>query len=230
MSLTDLQVIQLINSLYAYPGTQPVVWNHLDDGTKDDGVYWAAKKVDGLWVIINRGSVTAQDFWRDFQGIPWSDRDLGPVELGFLQGAKDQAQEVAALVGDEPWMAAGHSLGAARACIQAALGVARGKPPLSVVVFGEPRPAYVQMANLLAAIPLRSYRNKTADGHDLVTDVPPAAPLAFVHAGECSDRPRALIDVNAEPTDPDDWTVFRWHHAQLYEAGILKLNPLGVTG
>ena len=120
VGVTDLDAIGLVDSLYAYPTSAKVDWDHLDTGT-DDGVYWGAKKLNGIWVIVNRGSANPLDFQRDLYALVQNTRDIGPVHAGFYQGSKDQHEEISALVGEEPLMFVGHSLGAARAQIQTAL-------------------------------------------------------------------------------------------------------------
>lgn len=95
---------------------------------------------------------------------------------------------------------AGHSLGAARALIFAALLAAAlspqpARPPDAVVVFGSPRPGFELLADLLAPVPIRAYRNDDAHGHDLMTDVPVHIPdlAPYVHPRQ------PLIDVTAAP-------------------------------
>lgn len=130
--LSDLDVLNYIDSLYQYPTSLKVAWDHYDAGA-DDGIVWAAKKLDGFWLIVNRGSVTEQDFERDIAAaVPVGTRDIGTVAMGFFMGALTQHQEVKALVGYDPVLFSGHSLGAARAQDQAALWVALGNAPAFV--------------------------------------------------------------------------------------------------
>jgi len=220
MSLTDLDVANLVSAIYV---GDPAAWDHLDTGADDDQVYWGYKRISALTVVVFRGSTTTEDFVRDAEAAYWIDRDLGPVHLGFLQGIKDVWQEVAGSLASGAWIAAGHSLGAARALILAGLGVVNRTPPASAVVFGEPRPAFQQMADLLKDIPVRSYRNRDADGHDLITDVPFHLPLVYPYL-----HPRPLVDVS-QASDPADLSPFRWHHMPLYLAATAKLNPMPAT-
>jgi len=224
MSLTDLDVANLVNGIYAYPGDPAIAWDHFDSGASDDDVYWAVKIVNGVSVVVFRGSTTAEDWERDAETAFWVDRDLGEVHLGFLQGMKDVWQEVGPTLKAGAWVSSGHSLGAARAQILAALGVVAACPPAAVVVLGEPRPCFAKMAGILAAYPNRSYRNRDSDGHDLVTDLPPYLPPAFpyVHGGYS----RPLIDISQSPSDPNDWSPFRYHHMPPYQAAVSKLNPM----
>lgn len=83
--ISPIDAINLVVGLYAYPGSIPVTWDHLDMGA-DDGIVWAMKVVNGTKVFVFRGSVTPQDFIRDGT-FPWqNDRDIGPIELGFNAG------------------------------------------------------------------------------------------------------------------------------------------------
>jgi Lipase (class 3) len=224
MSLTDLEVATLVNGMYAYPGDAPIAWDHLDTGADNDGVYWGLKRQGDLSVVVFRGSTTAEDFARDAETAFWPDRDLGPVHLGFLQGMKDVWHEVRTNLTAGSWIAAGHSLGAARALILAGIAKVNGCAPASAVVFGEPRPGFQRLSDILAPVPIRSYRNTGADGHDLVTDVPFYVPGVFPY-----DHPRPLIDVSESPTDPNDWSPFRYHHMPLYLAAVSKFAVMPTT-
>jgi hypothetical protein len=223
VSVTDLQIAQLVDAIYAHPGDNPG-WDHLDDGSDGDGVYWATKRLGPMTVVVFRGSVTAEDFARDAAAPYWIDRDLGPVHLGFLQGMKDVWEELQPILA-LPWIAAGHSLGAARALILAGLASRVEMAPASVVVFGEPRPGFQRLADILKAVPIRSYRNMDADGHDLVTDVPYHLPPVWPYV-----HPRALIDVSEHPSDPSDHGPFRYHHMGLYLAAVSKFAVMPATG
>lgn len=222
--ITDLEIIQLVNSQYGHPGSPPVAWDHLDDGTDNDGVYWSVVTQGGFQVVVLRGSVTTDDFLKDAEAAFWNDRDLGGVHMGFLQGMKDVWSELEPMLKGS-WVACGHSLGAGRADILTALGVVHGKPPASRVVFGEPRPGFAKMCALAAQVPGRSYRNRDFNGHDVITDVPFTLPPLYPYT-----RPTPLIDVSESPAPDDGWSAFRYHHAELYEKALLKLNPLSITG
>lgn len=224
MSLTDLEIIQAVNALYGPVGSDPTAWAHLDTGA-GDGIYWAVKAAGGFSLVIFRGSVTGLDWLRDLEAIPFYDRELGLVHDGFFTAMRTVWGEALPTISSGPWVACGHSLGAARAALLAGLGVVHGMPPAAVVLFGEPRPGGEKLASILSSVPLRSYRNVGADGHDEVTDEPPHAPIPFRHAGYPK---RPLIDLTASSA-PGDFSPFRFHHSALYEAATEKLSPMPTT-
>lgn len=120
--VTDLDCLNLCGALYGDPAFAPVAWDHLDEGA-DDGIHWAAKRVGGIWVVCNRGTKNLQDTFRDIRGYSTTDPKLGPLEAGFAEGAPRQAAEVLTLIGGDPVLFTGHSLGGARAQIQAGYAV-----------------------------------------------------------------------------------------------------------
>lgn len=204
---TDADLINLCAQIYDGTGA----WDHLDTG-RDDGVYWALKKLAGCDVVVFRGSITTHDWAEDFRAFPIPTR-IGIVHFGFFDGLERVWRELARIV-SQPVMVAGHSLGAARADMLCALMAADGRPPIRRAVFGEPRPGFADFAAFLQSIPGASYRNADAHGHDLVTDVPPALPGGFIH-------PTPLVDITAAPVG-DVFDLFRYHHVQLYQAALSK--------
>jgi hypothetical protein len=116
----------------------------------------------------------------------------------------------------QPVIIAGHSLGAARAAILTALMVKDGVIPAARVVFGEPKPGLIDLAELIKGVPARSYRNGDTLHHDLVTDVPLSLPpLEYMH-------PTPIVPVCAEPTGDlfDRFGAFAWHHIGLYVTAV----------
>lgn len=217
--ISDAEIASLCAGIYAYPGAPAIAWDHLDPGDDGDGVCWALKRVAGSAVVVLRGSVTKLDWFRDFQAIadPFHHDDLGPVHPGFLSGMRTVERQLRSLTNaEEPIIIAGHSLGAARAAILTGLMVIDGRIPAARVVFGEPKPGFLQLAKLIEGVPGRSYRNGCGLHHDLVTDVPFSfPPEQFVH-------PTKVIPVCAMP-GPDifaRWGVFAFHHMPLYQAAV----------
>lgn len=214
--ISDAEILQYIGVLYAYPSVAPVVWDHLDTGLDDDGVYWALKRLPtGERLLIMRGSVTLLDFERDAEATVKDDVLLGPVHAGFVRGVYKAWTEAKAIIGTAPWIAAGHSLGAARACLIAGYGVVTYHPPVRCVRFGEPRPGMQRLADILAHVPGASYRTADADGHDIVTDVPFSLPPTFPYV-----HPSPLIDVVAHPAADDPWGPVRYHRWSCYVEGL----------
>jgi fermentation-respiration switch protein FrsA (DUF1100 family) len=217
--ITDYQIADLCNSIYGQPGSNPVTWDHLDPGTDSDFVCWGLKRFPEAWVAVFRGSFTLIDWLRDLCAVanPLCHDDIGPVSPGFYSGMRTVQREMLAIIGSDPVILAGHSLGAARASILAGLMVTTGRPPIGRVVFGEPKPGFGQLARILANLPdNRSYRNAGAGRHDTVTDLPLSVPPEeYVH-------PTDVIDVSAPPP-PSLWStlgMFSYHHMPLYVQGV----------
>ncbi len=213
MPLNDLDLATLSWSCYFNVAT----FDRVVDLNGD----WAGIKhyPDNEHVIAFRGSTTIEDWLRDFQGLMIQDPELGGVETGFMKGIRD----VLANVGDEinglycpKLYITGHSLGAARALLFAALVCAQGHAQAiqKVAVFGSPRPGGVKVLKLLNNVPVNSYKN----GNDLVCDVPfdiqNFAP--YMH-------PRQLIKVDVPPPEDDSWGPLARHHSELYLAAMRKL-------
>lgn len=213
--MSDLDICWLVRALYAYPGDPVMAWDHVDTGIADDGIYWAAKHVDGVWYVITRGSVTFMDYERDVCAIALNDPELGMVHAGFMRGMRRVWDELVHLIGTAPWVATGHSLGAARCCLLTGLGVVNGRSPLRSVRFGEPRPGFRPFGDLIAKVPGASYRAIGQSGHDVITDLPAFLPPAYPYI-----HPLPLTDLQVQASDNDPWGVFRFHHLQLYEAGL----------
>lgn len=217
--ISDAEIAALCAGIYAYPGQPGVVWDHYDAGESGDRVCWALKRVPGTVVLVFRGSVTWLDWLRDLTAIadPFHHDDVGPVHPGFLSGMRTVERELGGLVSkDEQLVIAGHSLGAGRAAILTGLLVVDGWKPLARVVFGEPKPGFAQLGQLIAGVPGRSYRNGDATSHDLVTDVPfSMPPEEYVH-------PTPIIPVVAKPVPGlfGQFGAFAWHHMPLYQQAL----------
>lgn len=219
---SDALIASLCEAIYS-PTALIASWDHFDLGA-DDGVCWALKKVDGVDIVVFRGSITAQDWLRDLfvlplpSLLPLSTR-IGHVHAGFWLGMEQMWGELKPML-TQPVIVGGHSLGAARAAILTGLMVADGKPPITRVVFGEPKPGLIDLADRIKDVPARSYRNGDQLHHDLVTDVPMTLPPhQFVH-------PTPIVPVCAPPAG-DLFTrlgIFAWHHIELYVTAITALT------
>jgi Lipase (class 3) len=213
MPITDFDIAALCAGIYATPGTPPVVWDHFDPGGDDD-ICWALKRFPGLDVIVLRGSITLQDWLLDLRAdaVP---SPLGMVDSGFYAFMPEMWQDAKPMLTQPRVVVAGHSLGAARAAILCGLMTLDKMPPVARVVFGEPKPGFVELAKIIEGTTGRSYRNGDATHHDLVTDVPFSfPPLQYVH-------PTPIIPITVEPP-ADTFSslgVFAWHHASLYAKG-----------
>ena len=230
MTVADLEVAQAIAALYdPLTGSDPAQWLHLDTGGDDDQIYWAIKlSASGVPIVVYRGSKLLVDWERDFEAVPYQENDLhlGLVHGGMYKGVPKSCSEAAKILGNEPYILAGHSLGAGRAAQAAGIGVATGRPPLALILFGEPRAGGDRLVSVLSSIPVRSYRNGGEILHDPVTDLPPSAPIPFRHAGGAA---RPLIDVHELPSGADVLVPTAYHSFSLYEKAIARLSPMPQT-
>lgn len=211
--ITDRTLAALCAGIYAYPGAIPITWDWFDDGADDDQICWGVKRIDGIDVIVMRGSSTFTDWKRDFDAWadPFHKTAIGRVHPGFLLGMEQVWAEAKGKVGHDIAVT-GHSLGAARAGILTGLMVRDGIAPIARVVFGEPKPGFKDFADLILPVPSRSYCAGDDRGHDLVTDVPFSfPPEQYLH-------PTSLISVSVSPAAADPWGPFRYHHMPAYAA------------
>ena len=211
MSLpTDVDLVNLAAAIYQAGS----VWDYLDTGA-DDEVYWGLKRLPGCDVVVFRGSITAPDWWHDFQAEPISTR-IGTVHEGFFWGIEKMWHELRPMLSGAPVAVTGHSLGAARADMLCGFMTEDFQVPARRAVFGEPRPGYEDFCMGVRKIPGASYCNEDARGHDRVTDVPITLPHMFDFS-----RPTALVNVTSSPT----WIerldgLFDYHHIQLYQSAV----------
>ncbi len=228
MSVTDRDIAVLCAGIYAYPGAEPVAWDYFDAGTStrfDDGICWALKRVEGFDVIILRGSVSFQDWVRDLRADSIK-TSLGMVHAGFYAGMTHMWSDVAPMLTQPRTIVGGHSLGAARAGILCGLMTQAGRAPAARVVFGEPKPGFVELAKIIAGTPGRSYRNGDKRHHDLVTDLAFSfPPFQYVH-------PTPIIPVTAKPTDEGfgKLGVFAYHHCPLYVQALAAMPDVPTIG
>jgi hypothetical protein len=171
-------------------------------------------QVDGVDVLVLRGTVDVADWIRDIEAeFPIWHPDLGFCAGGFLAGMDDVFAEVRGAVGCN-LVITGHSLGGARARILAGLFACSGVPINYLCVFGSPKPAFLNLARIIqkSGMMHASYRNR----NDIVPTVPlTAAPfLDFVHTED-------WIVLNAAPAETN-LEALRDHSIDLYVQGLTK--------
>ena len=208
--LTDSQLIHLCAASYS-PAVQ---WDELWSGQLADGIWFAIKKVGDDTVGVFRGSVTPEDWFRDFLALPHYVKpypQMGFVHRGFDEGLDELFEKAAPHLGRNPYIV-GHSLGAARAWLFAGRLVLAGNAPTRIAVCGSPRPAGRQFRDLMATTNHVSYRNQ----NDPVTLVPFTLPpwLPFVD-------PADFTYLNERPMRTD---LLASHDISLYGEGVALLE------
>ena len=203
--MTDLDLAQACSDLYAASGPWAKVWNL-------DGIVCALRKDAAGQIVCFRGSVTAEDWADDFKGWPTLDADLGYVHDGFREDMDRVVTEVLPALGASPTAVCGHSLGAARALIFAAMLVVRKQPVSKLTAFGCPRPGFAKLSGILrnGGFPITIYRN----GPDPVASVPRLIPMW--------QKPVPDTILSMPPDHIAD--PFAWHHFPLYHQGIKLLG------
>ncbi len=183
---------------------------------------FAVKYTKEATLVLWRGSITQHDWLEDFRALanPLSNGALGPVHPGFMADMEATWELVKQLLEGtrtaespgNPWIVAGHSLGAAHADICTALAVRDGMPPAARIVWGEPLVGFEKFAQIVAGVPGYSYRivDSWSGDHDRVTDVP------IVIGPEHYVRPTPVIDLPGSSREPL-FSPFRLHHFELYQ-------------
>lgn len=198
--ISDLTCAGLCYKTYYEPGA-------FDQIIDAHGIYAGIKHYADHTVLAFRGSVTAEDWLRDFDAVMVNDLDLGNVENGFITGLREAFSAV--IFPNLPLVITGHSLGAAHAVLFA--GITRVKNPeweVEVCLFGCPRPGGSKLKEIFDSIPCNSYRN----GNDPITHLPPALPgFPYQHVGE-------LIQIQCIAPAPQ--LALSDHHIQQYIAAL----------
>ena len=208
MSLTELDIYHICHGTYEpnYP------WDFLFQGEEDGGTYVGVRRIGGLDVVAFRGSTTPLDWLRNYTAFQTYQKGLGWGALGFRLGLDRVMANVSPKLQDR-YIVTGHSRGAAEGTDFIAEMKLAGRPPVAGVLLAPPRTGRSELANLLADVPIRAYRNKG----DPVLMVPPY-----------DDHPYPLIDIDEEPEPNDPWLAVAPHHSELYGRAIAKLDPMPV--
>lgn len=200
--ITDNDIARVCAASYDPNAQFDVIWTGEDSG----GIYAVLKNN----ILCFRGSVTADDWFRDLDAIPVIDPVLGGVHAGFAQGIQPLYAKIIQLLNKDTILC-GHSLGAARALIFGGYMQSAGVTPQAIITFGSPLPGFFKLTEILIPVIQRSYRNR----FDPVTDVPVPFPNApYMH-------PSALIKIDAAPL-PWDLDLLADHSISLYADGVPK--------
>lgn len=208
--LTDLEAALICRDTYH-------LGNRWDDIWQRSGIWIGGRAGSMLHpaVLAFRGSVDPIDWLRDLHWHPRRHPVLGWCHAGFLTDLELVFDEVGDFVRQANELhVVGHSLGAARALLFAALLRCYGLLDVAVTVFGSPRPAFGGLRRLLAGCPVRSFKNR----RDKVTQVPPWWIPWWPYS-----HPEKLIPIDGG-AGPDPFDPFNDHHIDLYVRGIIAKN------
>lgn len=210
--ITALQCAQLCQELYDHP--EPEHWAHLWSG---GDVFCSLRVLMDEFVVVFRGSTTAENWERDLQPLPVFDKEVGFCHSGFLEQMDTALAEIIPALGTDAHMSltvTGHSLGAARARIAAAKLTVRGVKVDQLLTFGSPRPGFANVRRIIekSGMAHQSFRYN----NDPVCLVPFPVPLVlpFEHTEDWTQL--------TGPSNPDDALgALRDHKLQNY-IGALK--------
>ena len=142
-----------------------------------NGVSINLTRIDGDYVLVLRGSQTAEDWLRCLDNTPIFNEKLGWCHSGFITGLSDVFNSVRNCTGGEPVSFTGHSLGGARARLLAGIFIVNGLPVKNLVTFGSPKPAFNTLKEIIdnSNIYHVSFRNN----EDIVPTLPETLPPVF---------------------------------------------------
>ena len=142
-----------------------------------NGVQANLTRIDGDYVVVLRGSLTAEDWVRDLDALPYHDSMLGWVHKGFNEGLIDIYKAIRNCTGGEPISFTGHSLGGARARLLSGMCIINNIKVKNLVTFGSPKPAFIGLKDIIdnSGITHVSYRNN----EDIVPTLPETLPPVF---------------------------------------------------
>ena len=194
MAIDDVALVDLAAAIY---DPQPDDFDKIVQ-VDPTGPVIGIKHGDGFDLLAARGSVTAQDWMRDF------DSELGVAVRGYLQlgmlphgfaqhmadtyeAVRQELQPKADLYGT------GHSLGGPEALYQCAAHSIAGGTVKRIALFESPKPGTRTFTKFFAFCPISSWWN--------MGDVVPEAPLAVPFLLEW-ERPRLDTRFDLGPSDP----------------------------
>ncbi len=207
--ITDVDLVAACAATYKLPPTVPVPASGVNCRVTAE-----FSGGDGALVVAFRGSVTVQDWLRDFFFAPIAVREhaqLGRCHAGFLDAAESildaLLQELERSSATLPVLVTGHSLGGALAVGVGALLKLAGRPPAAIVTFGAPRFGMAAFVACLKDVPVRQY----VRGNDPVPAVPFDVPPEWAFL-DSRDPPIRIGKAQADR--------FACHHIEGYVADV----------
>lgn len=227
--MDDLEILKnavaLCRGTYAIPGDPAVAWSYFQPGVGSSGACFGITQTDESDDVTFRGTIDLPEWIDDFDFVSAPTvSNIGEVHAGFLVGMPEAWSVIKSKRRpDKPLRLYGHSLGAARASVCAKLAILDGDIPDARVVCGEPYTGFASFWNGMDVIRLRaSLCNGDEYGHDLICEIPFPIPPKWPWV-----RGMPLLHVSASP-DPDEHSMFRYHHITLYDEAALDLIAMPV--
>lgn len=186
-TLVDEEAAVVTAEAVVAPPDAPVSFNPIEDLFKDYPMGFVATSKDGKRAyLVFRGTVTKQEFLKDAKVAlqPYISPNWGYVALGFLEVYMACRESfIKVLAGLDPTMEfyiCGHSLGGALSVL-ALPDVAKATPFKTPTLYnyGCPRVGDNTFVTAFNALPSKAFR--VANSSDLVTTIPPPAPIYYSH-------------------------------------------------
>ena len=207
--ISDIDLVRACAQTYKLPPTVPVPRSGVNCRITAEFVGG-----NGVLVVAFRGSITVQDWLRDFFFAPIAVRkhpQLGRCHAGFLDAAESildaVLQELARSSAALPVFVTGHSLSGALAVGVGALLKLAGRLPAAIVTFGAPRFGMAAFVACLKDVPVRQY----VRGNDPVPLVPFDVPPEWAFL-DSRDPPIRIGKAQADR--------FACHHIEGYVADV----------
>ena len=208
--LNDFEICQLLKNQYDGNLVADYFGNIQD-------VVFAVKTIGDVVYVLHEGTHDIPDVLHDFEANIARPFILngGGVHAGFWEGMVAAYDKIVSfLPKDKQIVLTGHSLGAGRVNVAAAILIcAYGYNPANIhrVKFASPRSNDLALENQISKSPLRSYWNY---GSPLSNDIVCTVPKEFLGFQYYTEEQK--IKIWSPPYFPDPWGIVAWHHIELY--------------
>ena len=217
-----LTAASLCTATYGYAGFPVVQWDH---EIASDSYRICLKRANGVWYAAHEGTFSVFQWLEDLDAIKENEWGIGEVNQGMNAGLDRAYVELSATIGGDPWVACGHSRGAAQCTLTAARGIHGGHPPLFRVAFGEPLSTCGDASRLVAEVPSFSFCNAWKGNRDPVVSIAEGLLSAVGYT-----RVNQLTILDAAPSAQNPWLDYpddgALHWMPDYERNVHRLAGL----
>jgi hypothetical protein len=167
--------------------------------------------INGVWRAAFEGTDSTLQWIEDFDAIMEEVPGFGGVSQGFNIGLPNAWRQMYEIIGQLPWVASGHSRGAAQCTLMTGHAILAGHPPRFRCVFGEPLSGDARAAKIIGTVPSFSFCRKWQGAEDpIVRKVADVLSLAgYV-------RVSPLIELDGAPSADNPWLDYPEHGALHY--------------